>query len=90
MGDQFCHGSQGRCLYGTPHAYALLHVSAAAKEEGAVAAKAEHLKSAKYAALKVGHRFVPFAVEMSSVLGQISDLCYLSATSMLIATHNKI
>ena len=35
-----------------------------------MAAKAEHLKSAKYAALKVSHHFVPFAVEMSGVLGQ--------------------
>ena len=37
---------------------------------GAVAAKAEHLKSAKYAALKVSHHFVSFAVETSGVLSQ--------------------
>ena len=54
------------CLY----TYALLHVSVAAREVGAVASKAEHLKSAKYAALKVSHHFVPFAMETSGVLGQ--------------------
>ena len=47
-----------------------LRMSVAATETGAVAAKAEHLKSAKYATLKVSHHFVPFAVETSGVLGQ--------------------
>ena len=46
-----------------PDTYTPLHVSAAAREAGAVAAKAEHLKSAKYAVLKVSHHF---AVETSS------------------------
>ena len=32
--------------------------------------QAEHLKSAKYAVLKASRHFVPFAVEMSGVLGQ--------------------
>ena len=50
--------------------YSPLHVSAAAREAGAVVAKAEHLKSAKYAALKVSHHFAPFAMKTSSVLGQ--------------------
>ena len=53
-----------------PDTYAPLHVSAVAREAGAVAAKAEHLKSAKYAALMVSHHFVPFAIETSGVLGQ--------------------
>ena len=53
-----------------PDTYAPSHVSEAAREAGAVAAKAEHLKSAKYAALKVSHHFVPLAVETSGVLGQ--------------------
>ena len=44
------------CLY----TYALPHVSVAAREAGAVASKAEHLKSANYAALKVNHHFGPF------------------------------
>ena len=35
-----------------------------------MAVQAEHLKSAKYAALKASHHFVPFAVETSGVLGQ--------------------
>ena len=35
-----------------------------------MAVKAEHLKSAKYTALKVSHQFVPFAVETSGVLSQ--------------------
>ena len=52
--------------------YAFLHVSVSAREVGAMAAKAEHLKSAKYATLKVSHHFVPFAVESSCVLGQIN------------------
>ena len=47
-----------------------LRMSVAATEAGAVAAKAEHLKSAKYATLKVSHHFVPFAVETSGVLSQ--------------------
>ncbi len=47
-----------------------LRMSVAATETGAVAAKAEHLKSAKYATLKVSHHFVPFAMETSSVLSQ--------------------
>ena len=50
--------------------YSPLHVSAAAREAGAVVAKAEHLKSAKYATLKVSHHFAPFAVKTSSVLGR--------------------
>ena len=37
---------------------------------GAVAAKAEYLKSAKYAAFKVSHHIVPFAMETSGVLDQ--------------------
>ena len=53
-----------------PDTYTPLHVSAAAREAGAVAAKAEHLKSAKYTVLKVSHHFVPFAVETSSEPGQ--------------------
>ena len=50
-----------------PDTYAPSHVSAAARE--AVAAKAEHLKSVEYAALKVSHHFAPFAVKTSGVLG---------------------
>ena len=50
--------------------YTFSHVSVAARKAGAVAAKTEHLKSAKYATLKVSHHFVPFAVEMSGVLSQ--------------------
>ena len=40
-----------------PDTYALSHVTAASREAGAVAVKAEHLKSAKYATLKVNHHF---------------------------------
>ena len=50
--------------------YAPLHVFAATREAGAMAAQAEHLKSVKYAALKASHHFVPFVVETSGVLGQ--------------------
>ena len=53
-----------------PDTYAPSHVSLAAGEAGAVAAQAEHLKSAKCAVLKASHHFVPFAVETSGVLGQ--------------------
>ena len=53
-----------------PDTYAPSHVSAAAREAGAVAAQAEHLKIAKYCHLESSHHFVPFAVETSGVLGQ--------------------
>ena len=53
-----------------PDTYTPLHVSAAAREAEAVAAKAEHLKGAKYTVLKVSHHFVPFAVETSNVPSQ--------------------
>ena len=53
-----------------PDTYAPSHVSVAAREAGTMAAKAEHLKCAKYVTLKVSHLFVPFAVEMSVVLSQ--------------------
>ena len=66
-------------MCGMPRAPTPTHISAAAREAGAMAAQAEHLKSAKYAALKVSHHFVPFGVETTGVLGQaaLSLVCDL-------------
>ena len=50
--------------------YAPSHLSAAAREAGAVAAQAEQLKNAKYAHLASSHHFVAFAMETSGVMGQ--------------------
>ena len=49
--------------------YAPSHVSTAAREPGAVAAQAEHLKMTKYSHLESGYLFVLFAIETSGVLG---------------------
>ena len=46
------------------------HISAVAREAGAVAAQAKHLKDAQYSHLEASHHFVPFAVETSGLLGQ--------------------
>ena len=53
-----------------PDTFAPSHISAAPREARAVAAQAEHLKISKYSHLEVSHHFVPFAVEISGVLGQ--------------------
>ena len=50
--------------------FVLSHVSAAAREAGAVAAQAEHLKITKFPHLEASHHFIPFAVETSGMLGQ--------------------
>ena len=53
-----------------PDTYAPSHVSTAARDPGAVAAQAEHLKMTKYSHLESDYFFVPFAIETSGVLGQ--------------------
>ena len=53
-----------------PDTYAPSHVSTAAREPGAVAVQAEHLKMTKYSHLESDYLFVPFAIETSGVLGQ--------------------
>ena len=53
-----------------PYTIASSHISAAAREAGAVAAQTEYLKIAEYVYLEASHHFVLFAVETSGVLGQ--------------------
>ena len=66
-GAQYCRGSQGRCLCGTPHARTPTHLRMFPRQ---LERQAEHQKSAKYAALKTSHHFVPLTVETSGLLGQ--------------------
>ena len=52
-----------------PDTFAPSHVSHATREAGAVAERAEMLKTSKYTNLDSSHHFVPVAVETSGVFG---------------------
>ena len=56
-----------------PDTYAPSHFPIGVRGAESVAAQAERLKMAKYEHLDSSHFFVPFAVEMSGVLGEAAE-----------------